>query len=310
MADNSFYFRGSRRAGFLLIHGLTGTPTEMRFVGKGLAQAGFTVLGPRLAGHCGTEADLLLTGWPDWFASVEAAFDRLKAECDHVFACGLSMGAVLALHLAARRPGEVAGLGLYGTTLWYDGWSIPFYSFLLPWALLTPIGKRYRFVESFPYGIKDERLRQRVVANMLSGNSAEAGLAGMPGPSLGQFLDLVKVVKAEMPGIRSPALVLHALEDDVSGISNAHYIEKRLGAPVRKILLDDCYHIITVDRQRHEVVRHSVTFFNGLLDKEHSPICHTDEPLKGFAGGPSGAGHGHPPAWAFTPRGLNGPGAR
>ena len=44
----------------------TGTPAEMRFVGKGLNRAGFTVYGMQLAGHCGSEADLLRTGWRDW----------------------------------------------------------------------------------------------------------------------------------------------------------------------------------------------------------------------------------------------------
>ena len=54
----SFHLPGGRN-GVLLIHGLTGTPTEMRFVAKGLNRNGFTVHGMQLAGHCGDEADLL-----------------------------------------------------------------------------------------------------------------------------------------------------------------------------------------------------------------------------------------------------------
>src|SRR5579864_7827631 len=174
--DNSFYYPGGR-AGVLLIHGLTGTPTEMRFVGKGLAQAGFSVYGMQLAGHCGTEADLLATGWPDWYASVERAYEEFRRNVDIVFVGGLSMGAVLAMHLAARRPDALRGIALYSTTLWYDGWTIPWTRYLLPLlpiAVHLPFGRRGRFAESFPYGIKDERLRQRVVANMLGGASGEA----------------------------------------------------------------------------------------------------------------------------------------
>ena len=145
--DNSFYFPGGR-AGILLIHGLTGTPTEMKFVGKGLAQAGFTVYGMQLDGHCGSEADLLTTGWPDWYASVERAYDRLSRDVDVVFAAGLSMGAVLALHLAAERPDALRGVALYSTTLWYDGWAIPPTRHLLPLlpvVVRLPFGKRGRF---------------------------------------------------------------------------------------------------------------------------------------------------------------------
>ena len=123
------------RSGVLLIHGLTGTPTEMRLVAKGLNRNGFTVHGMQLAGHCGSEEDLLETGWHDWYRSVCEAADKLRGEVDHMFVAGLSMGALLALKLAADRPAEVDGLGLYGTTFFYDGWTIPWIgklSFLLP----------------------------------------------------------------------------------------------------------------------------------------------------------------------------------
>ena len=43
------------KVGVLLLHGLCGTPAEMRFVAMGLARAGYTVHCPQLAGHGGTE---------------------------------------------------------------------------------------------------------------------------------------------------------------------------------------------------------------------------------------------------------------
>ena len=61
-ADHSFTI-GDGRTGFLLIHGLGGTPLELKFVAKGLARQGFTVHCPQLAGHCGDERDLLATDW-------------------------------------------------------------------------------------------------------------------------------------------------------------------------------------------------------------------------------------------------------
>lgn len=263
LADASFFHPGGAAA-VLLIHGLTGTPTEMRFIGKGLAQAGFTVYGMQLAGHCGSEEDLLHTNWPDWYASVEAAYRKLAEKHEVIFAAGLSMGAVLAMHLAARHPGKVRGLGLLSTTLTYDGWATPKLRCLLPLFLYTRLGLHYRFVENFPYGIKDDRLRQRVVANMISGNSAEAGNLGMTGASLRQLLALVDVVKAEMPGITTPALIVHAAHDDVASRKNADYIESHIGGPKRKVLLDDSYHMITVDKQRGEVVHELVEYFKAL----------------------------------------------
>ena len=256
--DARFFYPGGAEA-VLLIHGLTGTPTEMRFIGKALAEAGYTVYGMQLAGHCGSEANLLHTSWHDWYASVEAAYDELARHHDTIFAAGLSMGAVLALHLASRRP--VKGIALYSTTLRYDGWSVPRFRFLLPLVLKSPLGRRYRFVESFPYGIKDTRLRNVVVAGMTAGESAAAGNLGMTGQSLLELHTLVSVVKREMPQIATPTLVLHAREDDVTSVRNAEYVERRLAGPVTKVLLDDCYHMITVDRQRRLVAEETVRFF-------------------------------------------------
>ena len=257
--DNSFFHQGGR-TGVLLIHGLSGTPTEMKFVGKGLARAGYTVYGMQLAGHCGTEADLLKTGWRDWVASVDAAYAWLRERVDTVIVGGLSMGALLSIDFAARRPDACDGLLLYSTTIWYDGWNINRFQWLLPLLLKLPFRDWYRFDEEFPYGIKDERLRRRVVAQMQSGDSAAAGLPGLSAPSLRQLRELIAIVKKEVPTVHAPALILHASDDDITGVSNALFLQNKIAGPRRTVLLDDCYHMITVDRQRDLVVRLSADF--------------------------------------------------
>ena len=45
-----FFFAGGD-VGCLLVHGFTGTPHEMRFLGERLAAQGYTVSGVCLAGH-------------------------------------------------------------------------------------------------------------------------------------------------------------------------------------------------------------------------------------------------------------------
>lgn len=235
----------------------------MRFVGKRLASAGYTVYGMQLQGHCGSEADVLATGWRDWYRSVEEAYHRLAQNCDRVYVGGLSMGALLALHLAANRPrNALSGIALYSTTLCYDGWNINRLQFLLPLILRLPFGHRYSFWEQPPYGIKDERLRQVVVSRMLNGDSAGGGLPVVRGQSLSELRRLIRRVKRELHAITTPTLVLHASEDDITSVrSNADLLERTLAGPVRKVLLDDCYHMITVDRQRREVADHTIDFF-------------------------------------------------
>ena len=85
----------------LLLHGLCGTPTEMRFVANAMARAGHTVYCPQLAGHCGSEDELKDSTWQDWFASAEEALAEMRKTCSSVIVGGLSTGALLALKLAA-----------------------------------------------------------------------------------------------------------------------------------------------------------------------------------------------------------------
>ena len=261
-----FYLPGGR-SGVLLIHGLTGTPTEMRLVGKGLNRQGFTVYGMQLAGHCGNEEDLLQTGWHDWYASVGAAADRLRKDVDHMFVAGLSMGALLALKLAADRPDEVDGLGLYGTTFVYDGWTIPLIgklSFMLPLVVSLGFGHKQKFHECFPYGIKDERIRQRIAGSMLDGDSAAAGLPGNPWPSLAEFYRLSFRVRRQLRQVRTPCLVMHAVDDDVASLKNVRMIVRGVRAPVETVLLENSYHMITVDQERDRVIERSARFFSHL----------------------------------------------
>jgi len=268
-----------RSAGVLLIHGLTGTPNEMRFVGKGLSQHGFKVHCVQLAGHCGTEADLLATGWQDWFASVEAAADDLLREVDHLFVGGLSMGSVLSLKYAIEHPEKTAGLGLYGTTFFYDGWSIPpvaKFAFLLPIFDRLGIGRHKSFMEEPPYGLKNERLRRSVSEKMLSGDSEAAGLPGNPWPSLAEFYRLSRDVQGKLDRVRAPALVMHSREDDVASLRNAQLIERKIQAPVETVVLTESYHMITVDQEKKTVVARSADFFKRVLAHQALNQTHDD----------------------------------
>nr|WP_229722924.1 alpha/beta fold hydrolase [Xylophilus rhododendri] len=259
------------RTGVLLIHGLTGTPNEMRLLARGLNKAGFTVYAVQLAGHCGDMDDLLATRWQDWYASVEAGAERLSAQVDRLVVAGLSMGAVLSLALAEERPELVCGVAALSATFRYDGWSMPFYTrmgdVLLPIFRALGIGRHRVFMEQPPYGIKDEALRRQIVAQMHAGDSAAAGLPGNPWWSVVEMRGLARRVLSRLSTVRAPVLVVHAREDDIADVANARQIVDGVKhAPVELVLLDDSYHMVTVDRERRTVIRATVAFVQGLAE--------------------------------------------
>jgi carboxylesterase len=246
--------------GFLLIHGLGGTPMELRYVAHGLAGAGHTVHVPQLAGHCGTVDELKATAWTDWYASVEREHDRLQARCSGVVVGGLSVGAVLGLRLAVARPDTVSGLALYAPSLWLDGWGVPWHAALFRLVTAKWLADWFPFAERHPWGIKDERLRTLVERAIRSGDSSRAGVAALPGSLMLELRWLVQRVRSEIAEVRQPALIIHPRQDDRASLRNLHYLQSGLGGLTETVVLDDSYHIVTLDRQRQIVVARTLEF--------------------------------------------------
>jgi carboxylesterase len=261
--NRSYRFDGGR-TGVLLVHGLGGTPIEMRYVALALARAGHTVSVPQLAGHCATDAELRYSHWQDWYGSVERALDELRQTCDTVIVGGLSAGAILSLHLAANRPNDVQGVACMAPTIWLNGWGVPWYARLFRLVHDKFVANMINFTECEPFGIKDKRMREMVVQALHSGDASQAGVFSTPGGPMLEFRWLVNIVKKQLPSIKQPALILHPREDDRADLSNAFYLQRNLGGPVDVTVLDDCYHIVTIDRQRDIVAEHTVTFVNRL----------------------------------------------
>ncbi|MFC7287804.1 alpha/beta hydrolase [Herminiimonas glaciei] len=268
MTEHEFLFEGGS-TGVLLIHGLTGTPNEMRLLGKGLHRAGYTVYGMQLAGHCGSADDLIATSWEDWYESVRVAADFLRTRVDRMFVMGLSMGALLSLKLAAEQPEKVSGVAALATMFRHDGWSMPLYTrlcFLLRIFKTLRIGRNGFFTEQPPYGIKDASLRRHIVEQMQAGDSAVAGLPGNPWWSVAELYALAANVRRRLPAITAPCLLVHATEDDIASLkNNALLVQNSVSGPVQTLWLEDSYHMVTIDRERRLVIQRACDFIAQTL---------------------------------------------
>lgn len=270
--DRSTFHQGGRN-GILLIHGLGGTPVEMRFVSQALARAGFTVYCCQLAGHCGKPDELRRSTREEWCQSVRAAYDRLAQSCDTILAGGLSMGAMLALNLALEKPGAVHGLILLAPSLKLDGWSMPWTSRHILSRVRPTIWRSNVYLkERPPYGIKDERIRAFVLASMQSDDSSNAGVFSTPLHSFAHFNSLVARVRPRLGEITAPTLIIHPRHDDMADLANAITLQRQLAGLVELVVLDDSYHIITLDRQRHIVVDRVVAFAEALARRRGSDV--------------------------------------
>ena len=274
MKDYSYYIRGGR-VGVLLIHGLGGTPAEMRYVTNGMARAGYTVFCPQLAGHCGTEEDIKGTTWQDWYKSAEQALLEMRKACDTVIVGGLSTGAVLALLLAARHPKDVHGTALFAPVFWLNGWLIPWYARMFRLVTTKFIANFITFPDIEPHGIKDDRVREFVRQALFSGDSSTAGIPTTPGGCVLEHRWLAKVTRGELGNIHQPTLIVHPREDDYADLNNAWYIQRHLKGLVDMVVLDDSYHVVTIDRQRNIVVDRTISFIDTVTKKARERAAKT-----------------------------------
>ncbi|MBV9974673.1 MAG: alpha/beta hydrolase, partial [Hyphomicrobiales bacterium] len=100
----------------------------------------------------------------------------------------------------------------------------------------------------------------------------DSGVAGHPSThalSLYQFWKLVDDIKPKLKAIKRPVFIAHPREDDLASLKNAFYLQKHLGGLVEMLVLDDSYHIVTIDRQWKTVVDRAVKFAQGI--EQHRP---------------------------------------
>jgi carboxylesterase len=251
----------------LLIHGLTGTPHEMKGLANFFYRKGYSVLCPRLAHHGEPLHILKRAKWREFYQSVKEALQKIPAG-QQIFTAGLSMGALLALLLAEEFPERISGVSCLSPTLFYDGWNIPWSHCLLPLAYYTPIRYFAYFKEEPPYGIKNERIRSKVHDYYKNASFADVsgvaqyGYPYFPVTLLCELRLLIRELMKKMSKIRVPVQMIQASEDDMTSVKNSQFIYDHVASVQKEIvLLHDSYHVITADQERRTVAQKMDEFF-------------------------------------------------
>ncbi len=217
--------------GVLLIHGFTGSPSEMRLMGEFLNAQGYTVFAPRLCGHGSTPEDMAATGWKQWYADAENGFYILSGVCREISVIGLSMGGLLSIKLAFEYP--VKKLAVMSTPIYIADKRLP----------MLPV---YRLFRS--YAVK----RRRKIAGI--DPTYSVCYDRTPLKSLASLLELIKHVDALIPQVRTPALIVQSYNDRTVRPKSARYIYDLIGSHDKKLMwLEKSGHIVTLDSEHGDV---------------------------------------------------------
>lgn len=252
----------------LLLHGLQSSPAELLPLAKRLQKAGYTVHMPHIEGYGFMHGDTprSVTHWQDWHAKALEEFRILKQQYKTVSVGGLCIGGTLSLSIAAELGDEVSALTLLSTTLWYDGWAMPWYRFLRYLGYIWPLRYIYTYPEREPFGLKNEQLRRWIAREMAHKDASMIGASRLNLPAIQEAERMIAKVKKSLTRVTAPAIIIHAEEDEVASPRSAHYIAGNIGSRiVEKVMLHNSYHMITVDNDREQVATDTIHFFESVL---------------------------------------------
>lgn len=225
------------RTGCLLIHGFTGTPKEMRWMGEYLNAQGFTSLGIRLSGHATRPEDMIRSRYQDWAASVEDGYDLLSGITDRIFLIGLSMGGILSLLMATRL--KVAGVFAMSTPFKLpDDPRLRFIKLICPFIKYMPKNNstpdagwfdKQSFLEHRSYPMNPVR-------------------------SIAELNILLAEMRNALPNVDVPVFLVHSKNDNYVIKNSLHAIFDELGTSKKQFMwVEGSGHVIPREPAREQV---------------------------------------------------------
>ncbi len=225
---------GSGPLGCYLIHGFSGSTYELRGLAQFLADQGYRVSARLLPGHGTTMEECNLVRAEDWLEEVEFHFTDFMLDCEAAFVIGLSMGAGLALHLAALFP--VAGVVAMSPALLPHSWKMR----------LLPLTSRFKLV--IP--------KARVYADRNPDQHPYYGYPGYPAKALWQMVRLNRRVLAELGSVKTPALIMHSHADITAPFNNARLVHETIASTDKALVeFQQSSHVLPDSTEKEAVWR-------------------------------------------------------
>ena len=232
--------RDGRSPCFLAFHGFTGTTSEIRPVVEAVAARGFAARAPLLPGHGETPDRLQDATFAHWTDAMQRELDAARDRYGSVVLCGFSLGSLVAMELAARKPEGLRALVLLGNAVTlapYVGGPLGFWH-RRGWKL----GDWY-FLKLWSADLRDREQRARVAAYDRDPLRAamEVYRAGLH-------------CRKRLAHIDVPTHILHGARDKVGPVENVEHVRRALGSrEIRTKIFPQSAHLVAADLERDEV---------------------------------------------------------
>jgi len=231
------------RPGVLVIHGFTATLESVRPLEGPLRALGYDVSMPVLSGHSSSSPESLRgVRWSAWQRDAERAFEELSSRCSRVFVVGHSMGALLALDLAATHGSRVAGVVA----------AAPAFRLV---SLLAP-GRPLHFLAPVIGRLK-KNWGLRAAFNDPVSSCTPPHYPWAPTDAILSFFDFISYASGRLDEVVSPVLIIHNRHEKTVLPESAEYVYGSISTPaVGKAItwLDRSEHQVFCDLEKEKAI--------------------------------------------------------
>ncbi len=243
LINQPFYFRGTNGKGIILVHGWTSTPYEVRRLGKYLNEKGFTVFGPLLRGHGTKPENLENITWHEWLEDLSIALNEIKKDCGQIYIGGTSIGANLAMLLAAERP-EINGLVLMAAP-----YRINFERILEVFGKILLPFKKYNN-KYYPPTFGASTTITRIISYQKY--SIKSAL---------EVLELIRISRKKLSQITQPVFIIQSKHDHIVSRNSLEKIYTGINSKIKKKkYLEKAYHTFISDIKNEHVFENIAEF--------------------------------------------------
>ncbi|ARM31718.1 carboxylesterase [Prosthecochloris sp. HL-130-GSB] len=241
-------------AGVLVIHGFTATLDSVASLVGPLRSMGLTVRVPVLKGH-GTASPEMLRGvkWQDWMLDAENAFLELAASVDNVFIVGHSMGALLALNLAAKYGERLEGVVAAAPAVRLVSMLAPD----RPLNFLAPMLQTFVRNWDLKVAFSDPDLASSMVH-----------YSWAPTDAILSFFDLIPFTVSRLHDVSCPLLVVHNRQEKTVAPESALIVYHGVATPERDkelVWLERSGHQMFCDCEKEQVIDIIQSYISGRL---------------------------------------------
>ncbi|MDO8752956.1 MAG: alpha/beta fold hydrolase, partial [Anaerolineales bacterium] len=198
--------------------------------------------------------DMIASHWTDWIASVEDGYALLRGVTDNIYLIGLSMGGVLSLLMSTRLAQRVKGVVAMST----------------PYKL--PDDPRLRHIEWIsrivPFMPKSD---EGPGAGWFDKEAWKDHVSYPQNPvrSIGELNRLLGEMRAALPKVEVPVLLIHSHDDKYIPPESLEmiYADLTSASDKTKLYITGSGHVVTRDAARHQVFELARDFIKRVENK-------------------------------------------